>query len=245
MVNPHHFANTRFPSDGHQEVESIKDRGNSPGNELRVAGGAPALTAEVATRICASFVLVGDDPRATVRRGMFIIVALALLAAACSGTTYTTTTQTIDPGATTTPASTTTSTTSAAAASTTTADASNAGTTLVTATTGLGTFLVDDAGNTLYLFVPDSQGDSTCYDACAGNWPPLTGDVSAGAGVDATLLGTTARTDGTVQVTYNGWPLYYFVADWRITFTTASYATTRPGLPVIEGPASRSTQSRR
>jgi predicted lipoprotein with Yx(FWY)xxD motif len=67
----------------------------------------------------------------------------------------------------------------------------------------------------LYLFVPDNQGDSTCYDACAGNWPPLTGDVTAGAGVDASLLGTTTRTDGTVQATYNGWPLYYFAADTR------------------------------
>ena len=85
--------------------------------------------------------------------------------------------------------------------------------TLTTADTALGTILVDDAGMTLYLFVPDAQGESTCYDDCAANWPPFGGDVSAGDGVDDSLLGTTERTDGTVQATYNGWPLYYFAND--------------------------------
>jgi len=147
-----------------------------------------------------------------VRRGMFIFIVLTLVAAACSGTTAATTATHATGSSATTSASAPTTTT---ATSTTTAAASAAGTTLKTATTDLGTFLVDDAGNTLYLFVPDNQGDSTCYDACAGNWPPLTGDVTAGAGVDASLLGTTTRTDGTVQATYNGWPLYYFAADTR------------------------------
>jgi len=143
---------------------------------------------------------------------MFIFIVLALVAAACSGATAATTATQATGSSATTSASAPTTTT---ATSTTTAAASAAGTTLKTATTDLGTFLVDDAGNTLYLFVPDNQGDSTCYDACAGNWPPLTGDVTAGDGVDATLLGTTSRTDGTVQATYNGWPLYYFAADTR------------------------------
>jgi predicted lipoprotein with Yx(FWY)xxD motif len=40
-----------------------------------------------------------------------------------------------------------------------------------------------------------------------------TGDPVAGDGIDASKLGTTTRTDGTVQVTYNGWPLYYYVKD--------------------------------
>lgn len=147
------------------------------------------------------------------RRSMFIMVALTLVAVACSGgTTTTSTTQATGPASTTTTAAVTT-TSSTPVSTTTTAAVSAGGITLQTATTGLGTFLVDDAGNTLYLFVPDNRGDSTCYDACAGNWPPLTGDVTAGAGVDSSLLGTTARTDGTVQVTYNGWPLYHFAAD--------------------------------
>jgi len=77
----------------------------------------------------------------------------------------------------------------------------------------LGSYLADDGGNTLYVFLPDEAGgESRCYDACEANWPPR-GAASAGAGVDATLLGTTTRTDGSVQATYGGWPLYYFAAD--------------------------------
>ena len=77
----------------------------------------------------------------------------------------------------------------------------------------LGEFVADADGNTLYLFVPDGQGDSTCYDQCEENWPPI-GEVSdVGDGLDAGLLGTTERTNGDVQATYNGWPLYYFAND--------------------------------
>jgi predicted lipoprotein with Yx(FWY)xxD motif len=79
----------------------------------------------------------------------------------------------------------------------------------------LGSFLVDDKGMTLYLFTKDTPNTTVCYDKCAIAWPPLltTGDPVAGEGVDAALLGTTDRTDGTVQVTYNGWPLYYYEED--------------------------------
>jgi predicted lipoprotein with Yx(FWY)xxD motif len=93
-------------------------------------------------------------------------------------------------------------------------DAMAAGTVTV-GTTDLGDVLVDTEGMTLYMFDPDAQGDSTCYDDCATAWPPLLvdGDPAAGDGVDAALLGTTERTDGTVQVTYNDWPLYYWAQD--------------------------------
>ena len=79
----------------------------------------------------------------------------------------------------------------------------------------LGSFLVDDKGMTLYLFTKDSPNTTTCYDQCATNWPPLltTGAPVAGEGVDASKLGTITRTDGTVQVTYNGWPLYFYAKD--------------------------------
>ena len=79
----------------------------------------------------------------------------------------------------------------------------------------LGSFLVDDKGMTLYLFTKDTPNTTVCYEKCAVAWPPLltTGDPVAGEGVDASLLGTTERTDGTVQVTYNGWPLYYYEED--------------------------------
>jgi predicted lipoprotein with Yx(FWY)xxD motif len=86
---------------------------------------------------------------------------------------------------------------------------------LETASLDLGEILVDADGMTLYLFDPDEQGPSTCYDECAGNWPPLLtdGDPAAGTGVDEALLGTTERDDGTSQVTYGGWPLYHWAAD--------------------------------
>jgi len=79
----------------------------------------------------------------------------------------------------------------------------------------LGSFLVDDKGMTLYLFTKDTPNTTVCYDKCATAWPPLltTGDPVAGEGVDTSLLGTTERTDGTIQVTYNGWPLYYYEKD--------------------------------
>jgi len=92
-----------------------------------------------------------------------------------------------------------------------------AGTTTVNLGTNdsLGSFLVDDKGMTLYLFTKDTPDTSNCYDKCATAWPPLltTDAAAAGEGVDASMLGTTNRTDGTVQVTYNGWPLYYYEKD--------------------------------
>jgi predicted lipoprotein with Yx(FWY)xxD motif len=79
----------------------------------------------------------------------------------------------------------------------------------------LGSFLVDDKGMSLYLYTKDTPDTSNCYDKCATAWPPLltTGNPVAGTGVDTSKLGTTTRTDGTVQVTYNGWPLYYYAKD--------------------------------
>jgi predicted lipoprotein with Yx(FWY)xxD motif len=95
----------------------------------------------------------------------------------------------------------------------TTAAPAPSGTDVTVASSDLGEILVDGDGNTLYLFMPDAQGESTCYDQCEAAWPPLTGEVSAGDGVDEALLGSAPRTDGSTQVTYNGWPLYYFAAD--------------------------------
>jgi predicted lipoprotein with Yx(FWY)xxD motif len=79
----------------------------------------------------------------------------------------------------------------------------------------LGSILVDDKGMTVYLFVADTGKESTCYTSCAAIWPPVLTDGApqAGTGADASLLGTTTRTDGKVEVTYAGHPLYYFVQD--------------------------------
>jgi predicted lipoprotein with Yx(FWY)xxD motif/plastocyanin len=79
----------------------------------------------------------------------------------------------------------------------------------------LGEFLADEEGMTLYLFLRDTENMSNCYEQCAQAWPPLLteGAPNAGEGVNDALLGTTERTDGTTQVTYNGRPLYYFARD--------------------------------
>ncbi|MPZ71149.1 MAG: hypothetical protein GEU71_16730 [Actinobacteria bacterium] len=77
----------------------------------------------------------------------------------------------------------------------------------------MGEYLTTGDGWSLYLFMPDEQGASTCYDECEANWPPLAGEFTAGDGIDGDLIGTAARDDGSEQVTYNGWPLYYFAND--------------------------------
>jgi|GEM_PF-1955090 len=79
----------------------------------------------------------------------------------------------------------------------------------------LGEFLVDSNGMTLYLFTDDEPNVSNCDANCLLIWPALLtdGEPVAGEGVDAALLGTTTLADGTTQVTYNGWPLYYFAPD--------------------------------
>lgn len=81
----------------------------------------------------------------------------------------------------------------------------------------LGKILVDGKGMTVYLFVADKGTASTCYTTCAQYWPPVltNGAPIAGAGAQGSLLGTTKRTDGKVEVTYAGHPLYYFVQDMR------------------------------
>lgn len=82
-----------------------------------------------------------------------------------------------------------------------------------------GPILTDQRGNTLYAFLPDEQGPSTCYDDCAATWPPFMakGELEVSGNdedpTDAGLLGTARRDDGGQQVTYNGWPLYRFAND--------------------------------
>ena len=90
------------------------------------------------------------------------------------------------------------------------------GITIDVGSTRLGQVLVDGKGRTLYLFAADSGTKSACNSsACVQYWPPVltTGVPQAGAGVNTSLLGTTARQDGTTEVTYAGHPLYYFITD--------------------------------
>jgi predicted lipoprotein with Yx(FWY)xxD motif len=84
-----------------------------------------------------------------------------------------------------------------------------------TATSSNGTYLVGASGRPLYLWVADSHDKSVCAGACAQSWPPLTTASSpvAATGVTMSQLGTTTRSDGVKQVTYDGHPLYYFAGD--------------------------------
>jgi predicted lipoprotein with Yx(FWY)xxD motif len=72
--------------------------------------------------------------------------------------------------------------------------------------------LTNAKGFTLYWFAPDTTTKSNCNGSCAAVWPPVKGPATAGAGVTG-KLGTIKRSGGSTQATYNGHPLYTYVAD--------------------------------
>lgn len=79
-----------------------------------------------------------------------------------------------------------------------------------------GKYLTDGSGMSLYLFKGDKSGQSNCNKACAEAWPPLTTknkEIEAGSDVNKGMLGIIMRSDGSMQVTYNDHPLYYFKGD--------------------------------
>jgi predicted lipoprotein with Yx(FWY)xxD motif len=88
--------------------------------------------------------------------------------------------------------------------------------TLMVAKSRYGRILFDGKGRVLYAFTRDRRGGtSRCYGDCAAAWPVYyrSGALRAGKGVQRSLLGTTRRKGGRLQVTYNGWPLYYYQGD--------------------------------
>ncbi|HEX3307386.1 MAG TPA: hypothetical protein VHS32_14145 [Streptosporangiaceae bacterium] len=86
------------------------------------------------------------------------------------------------------------------------------GTILKTTTIGGTTVLTNAKGFTLYSFAPDTPAASKCYGSCAVYWPPVTGTAAASPGLPG-RVGTIKRTDGSEQLTYNGHPLYTYIAD--------------------------------
>jgi len=136
-----------------------------------------------------------------VKKGLLLIATFVLVATACGDSD----TPTAPPPTAAQPP--------AAPAPTTTAVAAPIGTTVLVSPSSFGDIVTDGEGNTLYLFMPDNAGPSVCNDQCVETWPPLVDDVTAGAGLDASLLGTATRQDGVEQATYNGWPLYHFSND--------------------------------
>jgi predicted lipoprotein with Yx(FWY)xxD motif len=95
------------------------------------------------------------------------------------------------------------------------AASSSSGPSVSSASTSLGTILVDGKGRTLYVFAKDKGMKSTCAGACATNWPPFTATSkpAAGGGVSTGAISLVKRSDGTRQVALNGHPLYYFTGD--------------------------------
>jgi predicted lipoprotein with Yx(FWY)xxD motif len=151
-------------------------------------------------------------------RPLFLVLASVALAAACSssGTTTTAAPSVAAPSV----AAPATTAPSAAAPSEAASEAPSAATgsaTISLSTTALGDIIVEEEGKTVYAFAPDSAGTPTCYDQCATTWPPLLAEdgstPTAGAGLDASKLTTVDRTDGTKQVKYGDWPLYFFSGD--------------------------------
>lgn len=89
------------------------------------------------------------------------------------------------------------------------------GTEIIIQESDFGPILFDAGGQAIYLFDRETSSTPDCYGDCAAAWPPVLTDGGpvAGAGVGVDLLGTTVRSDGSVQVTYGGHPLYYYAAE--------------------------------
>lgn len=131
-------------------------------------------------------------------RPFAVTLATALLVAACGGTAATTS--------------------PSPAAATASPSPTPAPTIVAKVTTDakLGKILVDSAtSKTLYTWAKDTDENSQCYDQCATFWPPLvtTAKTLAADGVTNAKFGTSTRKDGTLQVTFNGHPLYFYARD--------------------------------
>jgi len=111
--------------------------------------------------------------------------------------------------------------------------------------TKLGMILVNSRGHTLYLFAKDRNGKSACSGSCAKFWPPSlrSGRPTAGSGVKASMLGTTKRSNGSLQLTYNKHPLYTFTLDKQagqtkgegaLAFGARWYAVSARGTAVVK-----------
>jgi predicted lipoprotein with Yx(FWY)xxD motif len=111
--------------------------------------------------------------------------------------------------------------------------------------TKLGLILVNSKRHTLYMFAKDKNGKSSCSGSCAKFWPPAlqAGKPTAGSGVKASLLTTTRRSNGSMQLTYNRHPLYSFVLDKKagqtngegnVAFGAKWYAVSARGTAVVK-----------
>lgn len=124
-----------------------------------------------------------------------------------------------------------------------TTDAAAAAALGVDSAAALGTYVTDAAGRAVYLLEGEPEGESTCYDACAEEWPPVLAGSGGAAGdtaamepspgsaeaLDAALVGTIERRDGSLQRTYAGHALYYYDDDTGPGQTTGHDVTDQWG----------------
>jgi len=133
-----------------------------------------------------------------------LLAAAAVVGLAACGSSSTTST----------PSGSTTSNPPAAAPTSTSTANSDMAAGIRTATAGGRVVLVDAQGFTMYWYAPDTSTASNCVGSCATAWPPVIGTPSLASGVSLTgKLGTIKRSDGSIQATYDGHPLYLFKAD--------------------------------
>lgn len=146
--------------------------------------------------------------RRNARRLLWIVPIAAALALAACGSSSGQRTVTTNPPASTGPSSV------PKPRAATPAPARPAGRVITARTSQYGSILTDGTNRTIYLFTHDASSASACYGACAAAWPPvLTNGSPRRTGGLTAALGTTRRRDGTVQVTYGGHPLYYYIHD--------------------------------
>src|SRR5271166_4350796 len=154
-----------------------------------------------------------------------IVVIVGVAAFALTGGSSTTSSTQTSSVTTTTQASSTTSTTSVVPPSSSSTSVSTSSSSTAPAlviklmnSTTLGAYFTNGTEWTLYLFTNDTQnsGASSCYGQCATYWTALHSNASSlvlPSGVSASSFGTIKRTDGTTQITYEGWPLYFYSGD--------------------------------
>ena len=166
--------------------------------EIRTTAGTVAGVLEIAAfAVLATLAVLSAGPALTARAGRVLpalasVAVLSVVAAAVFGGSVATASGAGGP-----------------------AQAGAAGSRALLRTTMIGgvSVLTNSSGRTLYWFAPDTPSHSACYGVCAAYWPPVTGSPAAGPGVTSSELGTIRRTDGTLQVTYAGHPLYTYIGD--------------------------------
>jgi predicted lipoprotein with Yx(FWY)xxD motif len=107
----------------------------------------------------------------------------------------------------------------------------------------LGVILVNGAGHTLYMFVPDKRTKVTCKGSCAVIWPPLKIKAgqkpTAGGAAKKALLGTVKNPGGGRVVTYNRWPLYTYITDHKAGQATGQGVNNSGGLWYVLSPSGK------